>query len=319
MASMDIDTPAHSAFVQLPKKVLQHITQYVSAHDVCQLSQTCHSLCWLAKDNTVWHRKYTDIYGDLYALRRCLSKAGLVLSKEAEIESVAWWQRYSERYQVARDVDHDEMAEEEQAHNAVERVREDLQQFQSSADISILQRSAETLIELLEHFPQSGDCYHLLSFICFILNAFDPALCVLSMGRAIMDDDYPPMDELEGEITQLLDKAEGQDVPLLQGQQLSPELIHVLTCIFEKFDNDGDQHWSAQELNVFITASNGQPAPTTFIRQFISNYGESMGRLTIDGFLSFFLQQTLDDPEETRQDLVKHGWDGNTLQLISDE
>ena len=105
----------------------------------------------------------------------------------------------------------------------------------------------------------------------------------------------------------------------MQGQRLSPQLVHVLECIFESFDKDGDQHWSAQELNSFIAASNGQPAPATFIRQFINNYGENQGRLTVDGFLSFFLQQTLDDPEETRKDLVKHGWDGNTLQPLSEE
>ncbi|RKP26694.1 hypothetical protein SYNPS1DRAFT_5990, partial [Syncephalis pseudoplumigaleata] len=91
---------------------------------------------------------------------------------------------------------------------------------------------------------------------------------------------------------------------------LSPQLVRVLTCIFEQFDRDQDRHWSCDELNAFITASNGQPAPPAFLRQFIGRYGEHAGRLTLDGLLAFFLQQTLDDPEETRQDLVKHNWNG---------
>ncbi|KAI8048375.1 hypothetical protein BDF22DRAFT_703047 [Syncephalis plumigaleata] len=320
---MDIDTSEQSMFSQF-----RTVTEYVSAHDVCQIAQTCRSLRWLSKDNEygvavadyLFHSKYVDIYGDIDEVKRCLNEAGLSFSVEDESEThVDWWQRYTERYQVARDVDHDETADEQRAQDTIDRVREQLLQFQSNGNTDILQQSAETLLDLLDLFPQSAECYHLLAFICFVLNAFTPALAIISMSRAMIDDDYSPIDELETEIIELLEKVQGDDAPLLSGHELSPQLKHVLTCIFEQFDKDNDQHWSCNELNAFITASNGQSAPLPFLRQFISNYGEDAGRLTFNGLCAFFLQQTLDDPEETRKDLAKHGWDGHTLQPLVKE
>jgi hypothetical protein len=53
---MDIDIIGQSAFAQLPNDLWQNIIKYVSAHDVCQVAQTCRALCWLSKDNAIWRR-----------------------------------------------------------------------------------------------------------------------------------------------------------------------------------------------------------------------------------------------------------------------
>jgi hypothetical protein len=134
--------------------------------------------------NCIIYSKYIDIYGNINELKRCLSEAGLSFTVEDKAETnIDWWQRYTERYQVARDVDHDEAADEQQAQDTIDRVREQLLQFQSSGNIDILQQSAEILLDLLgkwinislvyntdchnliDLFPQSDECYHLLAFI----------------------------------------------------------------------------------------------------------------------------------------------------------
>ncbi|RKP09954.1 hypothetical protein THASP1DRAFT_22282 [Thamnocephalis sphaerospora] len=285
MTSMDLDAPLGCQLYTLPEEALRTVAQHASAMDVCHLAKVCRSLRWLAKDDTVWRSKYVDVYGDVDTVKEHLDAAGLAphVSLAASSEpTIEWWQRYAERYQVARDVDHDEEADE---------------------------LHAQTTLQA------NGECYYLLAFICYVANAFRPALALLEMGRDA-DDTYTPIDELEAEVIQLVEKAEGtgDDVPLLAGRHLSDELARVLTDIFQGFDQDGDQHLSLDELDAFIFFSNGQHAPREFLQHFAANYGADAGRLTLDGFLAFFLQQTLDDPEETRKDLAKHGWNGRTLQ-----
>lgn len=44
------------------------------------------------------------------------------------------------------------------------------------------------LDEVPANFPRHVECYHLLAFICFVLNAFDPALVLLQLGHAHADE-----------------------------------------------------------------------------------------------------------------------------------
>jgi len=103
--------------------------------------------------------------------------------------------------------------------------------------------------------------------------------------------------------------------PLLDDdKELSNRLKAALTAIFNSFDKDKDGSLSPTELSEFVFKTNGSRPPAAFLTQMGIQFGkDAKGYLTLDGFLNFFLEQTLEDPIETRRDLEKHGWDGDRL------
>ncbi|KAI8975326.1 hypothetical protein BDF20DRAFT_790188, partial [Mycotypha africana] len=97
--------------------------------------------------------------------------------------------------------------------------------------------------------------------------------------------------------------------------QLSRALLVVLEEIFNKFDKDHDGALNTQELDSFIFTTNGTHPPPQFLRQMGLRFGANKrGWLTKEGFFAFYLEQTLDDPSETRNDLGVHGYDPQSLR-----
>lgn len=109
-----------------------------------------------------------------------------------------------------------------------------------------------------------------------------------------------------------------EDEPLMDGKVLAPAVKTVLRQIFAKFDADKDGFWSSKELDTFIFATNGAHPTPQVLKQMIKNYPSTPnGLLKVEGLFEFFRRQTLDDPEETRSDLAKHGYD-RRLRKIDD-
>jgi len=101
---------------------------------------------------------------------------------------------------------------------------------------------------------------------------------------------------------------------------LAPKLEQVLTEIFDTFDKDHDGALNNSELSSFIFTTNGSHPPPQFLIQIAQRFGGTKRNwLTKEGFLAFYLEQTLDDPIETRNDLGVHGYDGQTLQKLMQE
>lgn len=124
--------------------------------------------------------------------------------------------------------------------------------------------------------------------------------------------------ELTNEIQGLLDgygSTMTDGAPLLDSTKaLSTQLKAALTDIFQTFDQDKDGGLSPSELSEFVFKTNGSRPPAAFLTQMGIQFGKTAkGYLSLEGFFNFFLEQTLDDPIETRRDLEKHGWDGDRL------
>lgn len=81
-------------------------------------------------------------------------------------------------------------------------------------------------------------------------------------------------------------KTEKANVPVLINENLSPELLAVLLEIFHKFDADGDDCLSPEELDLFVYSTNGQHPPPSFIEQMGQRFGANeQGWLTKKGYL----------------------------------
>lgn len=126
---------------------------------------------------------------------------------------------------------------------------------------------------------------------------------------------------MEEEIERIANGYKGEEELLTEeGNQLSPALHDVLVEVFNKFDEDKDGALNAKELDAFIFKTNGAHPPPQFLRQMGLRFGANKkGWLSLDGFLAFYLEQTLDDPSETRNDLSVHGYDSQTLKLKMEE
>ncbi|ORX55115.1 hypothetical protein DM01DRAFT_257628 [Hesseltinella vesiculosa] len=96
---------------------------------------------------------------------------------------------------------------------------------------------------------------------------------------------------------------------------LSEPLLGVLDALFAKYDVDHDQSLCPEELDAFVFATNGQHPGDEWLEAFSQRFGANeSGWLTKDGFLAFYLEQTLGDQDETRKDIQAHGYDAYTLQ-----
>lgn len=129
--------------------------------------------------------------------------------------------------------------------------------------------------------------------------------------------------ELEEEIQRIIKGYGGEEdeTPLLtDNNTLSASLSDTLLEIFSAFDKDRDNALNNQELGNFIFVTNGSHPPAPFLRQMGQRFGSNArGWLTKDGFLAFYLEQTLDDPSETRNDLGVHGYDPHSLKKRMEE
>jgi hypothetical protein len=312
MDMMDVDPPTYGPFQRLSADIIRNIVVLLDPNDITNLAVTCRSLKWIAKDNLIWQQKYLNTFDHLIVVRDLLNEAGLS-AKYLSVEQ-PWYERFMKRYYYNED-DTKQEEDEKQVSTMLVSVHENLRSFQMDPKSELLDESVNQLVYILDIYPEHPDAYYLFGVLCFMINAFHPALEFLEICEKI-DSDYKLVHELKEEIQTLLNQLEGNDneAALLEGKELSTKLRNVLAEIFTSFDLDRDQHLSLSELDAFIYKTNGQHAPTSFLKQFIQHYGMNRGRLTLDGFLSFYLEQTLNDPMETRKDLDKHGFDMHTLE-----
>ncbi|KAJ1676014.1 hypothetical protein EV182_000083 [Spiromyces aspiralis] len=189
------------------------------------------------------------------------------------------------------------------ATHAIAQAKDLLHQFedasiQSSSDIEPARDAALIVLQVLGKYYQ---CYHLLGFICYLLNSLSESLVFVRIGLAFNPDFEP----LQGK------------VPLLKDPNtLSDALISALQHLFSRFDKDRDNKLSIRELSSLVSVTNGSPPHPMAIKQMIASLERTprATSLTWDGFKAFFLVQSLQDPEETRKDLNKLGFDPDTIE-----
>ncbi|KAI7833044.1 hypothetical protein BX661DRAFT_81454 [Kickxella alabastrina] len=193
------------------------------------------------------------------------------------------------------------------------------------AGIEMFAEAAYRLMLVQEYFPNSAECYYLWALICFMLNDFKPSLSLLEIGH-IINSDFAPIKELTAEVRSIMDGAygSGSDAPLLNasGSGPSPQLAKVLAIMFQRLDSDRDGVLSASELSNMVKITNGQSPSAATISQIVRAFGGQVqtksGRKIagwdLNSLINFYVAQTLDDPQETRGDLSKFGFNPRTLK-----
>ncbi|RKP08082.1 hypothetical protein THASP1DRAFT_16140 [Thamnocephalis sphaerospora] len=97
----------------------------------------------------------------------------------------------------------------------------------------------------------------------------------------------------------------------------TPACEAALKEIFHRFDKDGDGALSDAELAAFATATNGEPFDEATLEEIRDNFDVTeAGALTLRGFIELYTLQTTSEPEETWNDLRKHGYN-DQLELVS--
>eukprot|EP01135_Chromosphaera_perkinsii_P000228 Nk52_evm1s58 gene=Nk52_evmTU1s58 len=197
----------------------------------------------------------------------------------------------------------------------------------------ILEEAAGKIINVLIESPQHVPSLYLLGVVCFSLNDFESALEVLEEGE-MLDADYEPIQVLISEISRMLLTMEGgyceegeegsgsgtgkrtrSRKPLMCDGELSQDCIMALSEIFTEFDVDEDNCLSVEEFTnlaqvtaIYNHSEQQPPPPAEMVNQLFSHFDCDDGKITHQGFLEFYHQQTLGEPEETANDLRAHGY-----------
>ncbi|KAI9471997.1 MAG: hypothetical protein EXX96DRAFT_582537 [Benjaminiella poitrasii] len=305
---------------ELPPNNIVCIALYLDPKDILEFSLSSKSYCRAILENEdFWKSKTLHDFGDIFHLYQLFtSSTGLDLagdlSKKFKQEPDSWRHYYKIKQSSINQADDDVLVD--QANKEYKDSRKYLSTFQDDMNYSVLAQVASKMFWILDMFPSHAGCYYILGFILFTMNRLEDALDILDMGRAV-EPTFEPFDELESEILSIMQGYKGGagDLPLLINDNLTPELLKVLFEIFHRFDKDHDDCLSPEELDLFVFSTNGQHPPASFIEQMGTRFGANeQGWLTKKGFLAFYLEQTLDDPSETKKDIRAHGYDCSQLR-----
>ncbi|GAN02825.1 hypothetical protein MAM1_0028d02272 [Mucor ambiguus] len=305
---------------QFPDIVVENLAFILEPKDLLQLASASKSLYQVFMDNNVWKSKTLHDFGDLFQIYTIFTTAtgftlDPALTEKFSQEPSDWRKYYMQKNSTVNDND---TALMDQADQEYANAQTQLESFQQDGNVEILVQVACKMMWILDVFPGHAGCYYILGFILFVLNKLEEAIILLEMSRAV-DPNFEPVDVLEEEIERIVKGYKGEE-ELLHDNQLSKALTDVLEEVFSKFDADNDGALNAKELDSFIFTTNGAHPPPAFLRQMGLRFGANKkGWLTKEGFLAFYLEQTLDDPSETRNDLGVHGYDPQTLKLRMQE
>ncbi|KAF9202496.1 hypothetical protein BGZ49_007346 [Haplosporangium sp. Z 27] len=307
----------NKTFDTLTEDLIGILASYLEPVDMVHLGATCKHLYTTINRQEIWEEKAVDDFGDRFTITSILDSAGLDLGEQNKPEPQDWREYYKERYLAMAEMNKDSDNQIVKSEKDYEEAQELLKGFQSSGEIDSLSKAAQLMVGILDNFPGHAGCYHLLGFALYVLNELEDALSLLEIG-SMVDPNYEPITELTNEIQRLLDgygSSMTEGAPLLDSsKELSSPLKTALTAIFNTFDKDQDGGLSPSELSEFVYKTNGSRPPAAFLTQMGLQFGkDAKGYLTLQGFFNFFLEQTLEDPIETRRDLEKHGWDGDRL------
>ncbi|CEP15989.1 hypothetical protein [Parasitella parasitica] len=303
---------------QIPDVVIEALVLSLEPVDLFQLALTSKTFYQIFMNNNVWKSKSLHDFGDLFQIYTIMTTATGFTLDDALTEKFSHepsdWRSYYVQKNSSTANDENDTALMDEADQEYANAQTQLETFQQDGNVETLVQVACKMMHILDVFPGHAGCYYILGFILFVLNKLEEAIILLEMSRAV-DPNFEPVDVLEEEIERIAQGYKGEE-ELLQDNQLSGALRQVLEEVFSKFDADQDGALDGKELDKFIFTTNGAHPPPAFLRQMGLRFGaNSKGWLTREGFLAFYLEQTLDDPSETRNDLGVHGYDPQTLKL----
>ncbi|KAJ1974677.1 hypothetical protein H4R34_004626 [Dimargaris verticillata] len=191
----------------------------------------------------------------------------------------------------------------------------------SEAAVRQTERAGEyldTAHALIQQFQATQELLLLEEATLKLIHVIASKLLDLCLG---LDPTYQPALDLRAEIAPILQEVQGGDgnVPLLVNGKLSAPLRKALEQLFRRYDRDYDGYLNLAELGQFVVATNGGGRPPLgMLRGLWQTFSpECPQGLSLEGFLDFFVQQSLQEPVETRKDLQKHGFDAKALTRLA--
>ncbi|KAJ1749262.1 hypothetical protein LPJ55_004136 [Coemansia sp. RSA 990] len=322
----------------LPQEIFNRIALALDVADLAALALTSRRLCTMARDDELWLERVAADFGDRGLVVGLLAEAGIDIAELADSSpdlvpwrpalapstcGIAGMQCYRDRLARAFPASEDErLARVKHGESEIDQIKQQLRDGPPADDV--LCEAAFRLLKIQELFPASAECYYLWALICYMRNALFPALQLLDIGQAV-NSNFDPIRELRAEVQATADGVfgSGGEAPLLDTtcSEPSPQLAAALAAIFRRFDCDCDGVLNAKELGALVRVSNGQSIPPAAVSQIIHAFGGSVptrnGRKVsgwdLRSLCSFYVAQSMQDPQETRQDLAKLGFDPQFL------
>ncbi|KAJ2477730.1 hypothetical protein IWW56_004164 [Coemansia sp. RSA 2131] len=332
----------------LPQELFNRVALALDVADLGSLAQVSRSLCRMARCDDLWIERVSADFGDREVIVELLAESGVDIAEllDATTDLVPWrlphsYQHgdrnsadstytghglrcYRERLARVAPTSEDEYVDRVKHSEAeIDRVKLMLREGPQASE-EVFVEAAFRLVLVQEWFPASAECYYLWALICYMRNTLKPALAFLSIAHDI-NSDFAPVHELQAEVQSMANGVFGVagQAPLLDESCSgpSPQLAKALTLIFNHFDRDRDGVLNMSELGAVVRVTNGQPAPPAMITQIVGTFGGQISSRSgckvagwdLGSLTNFYVAQTMQDPQETRQDMAKFGFDPHTL------
>jgi tetratricopeptide (TPR) repeat protein len=293
------------------------IASYLEVKDLLVLSKVCRHLWSIIRSNRLWQCICLRDYGNVLIIMDLLKQAKIPFTHNYPndyftyyLTKMKMWKPYE--YSLPSHEILDSLREQ------YELARHHLIEFSHNPSNELkLQQAIDILLEILELYPLYADVYALCALVCLQLGQLDVAHELMIMYSEFGYEDYS---ELAGEIDRLRNTLGNENrMLLIDDGDLSVSFKSILCRLFEKFDHDQDGVWSPREFQNYIkTTNDSTPALSTVLQVMKQLSCTDQGYLLPEGFCEFYFQQTLQDPEETYRDLVRHGFgEGHVLDISS--
>ncbi|KAJ1964876.1 hypothetical protein H4R35_007109, partial [Dimargaris xerosporica] len=218
----------------LSEPVVAQICEYLTIQEVLCLAQVNRALYQKCQCESVWRQRLLDDFGDYQVIVALMRQAGLsvkldddpFLSETSDYASASamdvdepcpasFQSPYLTKYRLKHQLRYS--ANSEAAIHQTERAGEYLdtthtliQQFQETQDLLLLEEATLKLLHVIDCDSDYAPCYQLLAFICYILNALEPASKLLELCLGI-DPTHKPALDLQAELAPILQGVRGGD------------------------------------------------------------------------------------------------------------
>lgn len=322
----------------LPQDILNKILERLKVPDLLTLSAVSTKLHEKIKCDEPWFAKILDDFGDRQRIIDILAASGVDIEQRVSDNRDCFvpWDRqpisdnsdtgygmrcYRDRHLKTMPTNEEIWLRNiRQAKTTIDRAKSMLMNEDQDQYTDV----AYTLMEVQEYMPHSASIYYLWGWICFTHNSLRHAMELLNISRGL-DPDYEPARELIKKIQPILDSAYGGQ-PLLSpdGLAISKQLASVVSQIFSSLDSNSDGVMNKKDVSRLIWLTNGIVPSEQQLLGIINHFGGQIPTKTgafvkgmdINALSEFYLTQTLEDPEETRNDLAKLGFNSKSLEKI---
>eukprot|EP00127_Corallochytrium_limacisporum_P004460 Clim_evm14s164 gene=Clim_evmTU14s164 len=301
--------------------IIQALMHNLDPTDIAQLRLTCkHFRDLIDEESTFWMDMWSAVFSDYAEVVRQVQSVDFVEDIDLQASVSEWKDAFIEQ-RSRTDTELDELSKEaEQNFLQGGRIIEEAQNSGGEGiDGTVLDSAMNHFLNAIRLCPNHLSAFSKIIGMCMLVGALDQAMVIADLTEEIEGDRASSglssiVNELRNQINRRGQACQSEESDayklLIENDQLSTKAAVALSKVFLRFDKDSDGFLNRQELTDFITFAAGQRPSSEFVDMFLQ-YRETneKGDLTLDGFLAHYLMQSLDDPDETMNDLCKFGFD----------